>query len=72
MKCADCPCSCEIKNIDDCDWECLAGMEDDMDEDGCDLTEQEVKRIAKECQDSLDAYLEDWLTWMKKECLVHD
>ena len=72
MKCVDYLCSCEIKNIEDCDWECIAQMEDKMDEDGYDLTEQEVDKIAKEYQDSLDAYLEEWLAWMEKECLMPD
>lgn len=67
MKCINCPCSNEIKNYDDCDWECLAHMEDDMYDDGCDLTEQEVNDIAEHYEEEQEKYIEYLMDCIKEE-----
>ncbi len=70
MKCYKCPCSYTIQYPEgSCDWECIAGREDEMDEDdeGCNITEEEANDIAVKAEESHMKYFEDFMDWLERE-----
>lgn len=70
MKCINCPCSHTTWYPEaDADWECVAGMEDDMDEDeeGCDITEEKAQKIADLNEKAYMDYIEAFCDWLEKK-----